>query len=292
MSGKSAVYGTFCKTTGKAYIGSSNRVEHRKWVHFNSLNTGIHHSIKLQRSWNKHTPTEYVFSVLEFCPDALLIEREQFYIDAWNAYDDGYNGRPIAESSRGSKRSPEAIAKFKATIQARYGGSPKRGMRLSDNTKHLIRIARAKQAPASLECRAAASLRMRGNKFRQGAKQSDAWRNHMSQIMKGRHTSPDTELKPGHIKRPETIAKISTALKGKPLSNEHRKKLSESHKGLPANNIKTYSFISPSGEVINITNLKRFCMKYGLSASHMNSVYYGKRNIHKGWRKDDRQRSS
>jgi group I intron endonuclease len=291
MNGKSAVYSIFCKTTGKAYIGSSNQVKHRRWVHFNNLNMGTHHSVKLQRSWNKHTPSEFVFSILEFCSDEILIEREQFYIDAWNAYDNGYNSRPIAESSRGSKRSPEAIAKFKATIQARYGGSPKRGRRLSENTKALIRAARAKQTPASDETRRKIGLKHRGNKYRLGIKHTTDWIN----SRKGRHLSPDTEFKPGRIHSPtsETISKISAALSNKPLSFDHRARLSctwlnKYAAGYVHPRIKTYQFVSPAGTIETIINLKKFCETMGLSNAHMNAVFHSKRKQHKGWKKYER----
>ncbi len=155
MSGKykklSAIYGIFCKSTGKTYVGSSNRVGLRRWKHFDALNKGTHHSIKLQRAWNKHTPSVFVFSILEICSEESLLEREQFYIDAWDSYNNGYNSNPIARSSRGSKRSPETLAKFKATMYERYGGSPNKGKKATEETKRLIRLARSKQKPPTLK---------------------------------------------------------------------------------------------------------------------------------------------
>lgn len=175
MGGKykklNAIYGIFCKITGKAYIGSSNRVGLRKWKHFDALKRGVHHSIKLQRAWNKHTASTFVFSILEICSEESLLECEQFYIDAWDAYNNGYNSNPLARSNRGAKRSSEAIAKFKATMQERYGGSPCRGRKASEETRALIRAARAKQV-ISEEVGRLIGLRSKGNTYRLGTKWS------------------------------------------------------------------------------------------------------------------------
>ena len=48
-------------------------------------------------------------------------------------------------------------------------------------------------------------------------------------------------------------------------------------------NSKTFVLRSPENEIVTITNLNEFCRERGLSAPHMNSVFHGKRNIHKGW---------
>lgn len=48
---------------------------------------------------------------------------------------------------------------------------------------------------------------------------------------------------------------------------------------------KNYRFISPSGEVIEIYNLNKFCRENNLCNRHMNSVNLGKRKHHRGWLK-------
>lgn len=52
-----------------------------------------------------------------------------------------------------------------------------------------------------------------------------------------------------------------------------------------ANKVKTFKFTNPSGQIIEITNLSKFCREYNLSSGHMCHVYHGKRNHHKGWRR-------
>ena len=46
---------------------------------------------------------------------------------------------------------------------------------------------------------------------------------------------------------------------------------------------KNYRFVSPSGDVVEIYNLKKFCKDNGLLQSKMSMVNLGKRNHHKGW---------
>lgn len=77
----------------KKYIGSSKNIEKRFRGHKKNLETGKHHSIKLQRAWNK-TKNKNIFSfeVIEEVKDIKnLKKREQYYIDLYDAYYNGYN---------------------------------------------------------------------------------------------------------------------------------------------------------------------------------------------------------
>ncbi len=77
--------------TGNSYVGSAKDIEYRWRKHRQMLTRGEHHLPKLQRSWDKHDPDVWQWIVQEECPEALLIEREQFYIDRLHAYGLGYN---------------------------------------------------------------------------------------------------------------------------------------------------------------------------------------------------------
>ena len=52
-------------------------------------------------------------------------------------------------------------------------------------------------------------------------------------------------------------------------------------------NAKHYTMVSPTGEVVEIYNMKKFCKAHGLHPSHMVEVCAGKPkyNQHKGWTK-------
>jgi group I intron endonuclease len=92
---------------GKRYIGQARNVFNRWLAHKVQLRKGKHHSIKLQRAWNKDGEQSFVFEVLEIVVDNDLTEREQWWMDHYNACKEGYNIAPIAASQSGSKRSPE-----------------------------------------------------------------------------------------------------------------------------------------------------------------------------------------
>lgn len=76
----------------KPYIGSSNNIERRWNEHIRQLNKGEHHSIKLQRAWNKYGEDNFVFTIIEECEINELLNREHYYIyEVYNSIDLGYN---------------------------------------------------------------------------------------------------------------------------------------------------------------------------------------------------------
>lgn len=99
----------------------------------------------------------------------------------------------------------------------------------------------------------------------------------------------------GHRLSEETKKKISQSHLGKSISQETKNKLSKALKGKFVNektrkkhsksSAKTYCFISPEGNITEITNLAEFCRNNNLTDSAMNMVYYGNKKSHKGWRK-------
>lgn len=110
------VYQILCVPTGKIYIGSAVDLWDRWRVHRNDL-TGrygrSHHSIYLQRAWDKYGADAFEFSILEFCERSCLIEREQYYLDLMQACDPtvGFNTLPLAASMLGRKASAETRRK-------------------------------------------------------------------------------------------------------------------------------------------------------------------------------------
>lgn len=98
---------------GRVYAGSAVNLNNRWAVHRHSLERGKHHSIKLQRAWKKHGAGSFSFSVIELVDDKnVLIEREQFWLDALRCAKIGYNVLPVAGSSAGRKFKPETLQKM------------------------------------------------------------------------------------------------------------------------------------------------------------------------------------
>src|SRR4051794_5001336 len=63
----SGIYAIRCKPTGKVYVGSAARITKRWNDHRQSLASGKHHSVLLQRAWEKYGPDAFEFTVLAYC---------------------------------------------------------------------------------------------------------------------------------------------------------------------------------------------------------------------------------
>lgn len=105
----SGIYQIKNKTNNHAYIGSAVDIDGRFRTHKSSLNKKKHHSLYLQRAWDKYGQSNFIFETLERV-EVLenLIIREQHYLDERNPE---YNICKIAGSCLGVKFSPESNLK-------------------------------------------------------------------------------------------------------------------------------------------------------------------------------------
>lgn len=87
----SGIYIIRCKPTGKVYVGSSLDIYRRWYLHKSALRHGRHHSLKLQRAWNKYGEDAFEFEIAEEVIDGLLPVYEQVYINSHNSKANGYN---------------------------------------------------------------------------------------------------------------------------------------------------------------------------------------------------------
>lgn len=195
--------------TGKFYIGSTIHTDRRFREHLSDLRKGKHHSIHLQRAFDKYGEKSFIFEIIESvdqATDEKLREREQYYIDTLMPYrrDIGYNvsrgtatcvlygenngfyGREHSEETR--FKIAESLKKY----NVKYGPVCV-GRQLSDETKKKISL---------------------GNK---GKKRSEEVRKNISEKNKGRlpwnkgkSLSDETKMKLSEINRGEnnTNAKI------------------------------------------------------------------------------------
>lgn len=101
--------------TARVYIGSAVNMAKRRGIHLHQLRHSKHHSVKLQRAWDKAGEGAFVFEVVEIVNDASqLLAREQVWLDETRAWVTGYNCNPTAGSSLGRKFTEETKAKFSA----------------------------------------------------------------------------------------------------------------------------------------------------------------------------------
>lgn len=132
------IYKIESKLKKHIYIGSSIDIKRRWRLHLSQLKNNKHHSIILQRHFNKYGLDDLEFSIIETCEVDDLIEAEQKHLDKNNAY---FNIRKIAESNLGIKRSEETKEKLRQINL---------GKKLSEKTKKKM------------------SDKMKGNKFTLG----------------------------------------------------------------------------------------------------------------------------
>lgn len=100
------------KLNGKRYIGSAKNWYIRKRIHLSQLKRQIHHSIKLQRAWDKYGEKNFAFIILEELQNEnFLIQREQWWLDNTNCE---YNICKIAGNTLGRK--PSKLSRKRMSI--------------------------------------------------------------------------------------------------------------------------------------------------------------------------------
>lgn len=96
------IYEIFCKVTKKRYIGSTTRPKERKREHFRRLKNNNHHSIKLQRAYNKYKVINFSFNIIEKFSEEVnekllekICDREKYWVKFYDSYKKGYNSSNI-----------------------------------------------------------------------------------------------------------------------------------------------------------------------------------------------------
>lgn len=251
------VPGIYCITNienDRFYIGSSIDLEQRRSNHFSNLKKGKHHSYKIQKDYNIFGKDAFVYDVLEVCEKIkeVLITREQFYLDFYDPY---YNVLKKADSSMGSKRTDEykkkmsdmfkgkkwteeAKAKYSKTMSGRKWSSSKResmkgksnfigkdnnginngfyGKKHTDEVKKKISYLRKNNLVLNENSR---------NNMLKYSKKMNGFKGEFNPMYGKRHSK-------------ETLDKIRFSRIGKSLSEETKRKISESNKIRHANNKK------------------------------------------------------
>lgn len=85
------IYKIINTETNKIYVGSSKNIEQRVRNHFSNLKRKKHHSVKLQRAYDKYGLSNFSHEVIEICEIEDLFVREQHWIDSLDSYHSGYN---------------------------------------------------------------------------------------------------------------------------------------------------------------------------------------------------------
>src|SRR6185503_16448452 len=112
----SGIYIIRCLKNNKVYVGSAIRFTIRWREHRWALAKGTHHSVLLQRAWNKYGAEAFEFVILENCPPDQLRSREQHYMDTLRSYEpaQGFNINRDSKTRLGMPTSEAAKAKISA----------------------------------------------------------------------------------------------------------------------------------------------------------------------------------
>lgn len=154
----SGIYRIDHADSGRCYVGSSVNIPDRWSWHRTYLKRNRHSNQHLQNAWNKYGESAFQWTVVETVGRDLLVEREQFWMDALGAYTNGYNLRPVADSNRGNKHTPEARARMSAAQKGKKGIIPSAEVRAKMAAAH-----RGRTHPSEVKAKIKAAHIRRGS---------------------------------------------------------------------------------------------------------------------------------
>ena len=114
---KSGIYMCTCSGNNKSYIGQAQDVKLRKCQHLSELRGKCHFNQYLQNSYNKYKEYSFSWTVLEYCDESELDEREIYWIAYYDTYKNGFNANEGGSGNRGYKRSEETNKKASESIK-------------------------------------------------------------------------------------------------------------------------------------------------------------------------------
>jgi len=148
---KSGIYQIRNTLSNKCYIGSASNSFTKRWQnHRSELNLNKHHSVYLQRAWNKYGADVFVFEVLLYCDPENCLMYEQSFLDSlkpvYNTARDAKSpmlGRKHSKSTKrqmsishlGKTHSNETCQKIS---QSNKGNKSNLGHRRSQKTKTML----------------------------------------------------------------------------------------------------------------------------------------------------------
>jgi len=203
----SGIYQIKNNSNGKLYVGSAANFFARWRDHKHRLRLKRHHSVVLQRAWDKYGSECFAFEPLMICAKKNLLFYEQRFLDALRPHEIGYNISPTANSPFGIKRSMEVKARISAALK---------GIKLSAETRARMSAAR-KGIPKSAEWIRKIADSNRGQKRSAECRLRNSFA-HKGQIVTEEHRRKLSEAGKRRIFSDATRAKISRAAQGRIMS--------------------------------------------------------------------------
>ena len=129
---KSGIYMCTCNINGKSYIGQSCDVKLRKCHHLSQLRNNNHFNQYFQNAYNKYKEYNFSWTVLEYCNEEDLDDREMYWIAYYNTYKEGFNANEGGAANRHFDRTDEFKQKMSTIIKDVWFVSDDRRKELSD----------------------------------------------------------------------------------------------------------------------------------------------------------------
>jgi len=246
---KGVIYCYHCIPTGKKYIGQTINEERRKYEHNQYCKRGI--DKKFYRAVRKYGWENFIYGVIDTLDENLLDEKETFYIQKYNSLNNGYN--------------------------ATFGGKSTRGIKLSESHKQKIRLATKGKKSG------------KNNNF-YNKKHSIELKERWSEERKNIPYWNNGQKSKRSVKCPGEGWVRGTLKKGKWWNNGTKNILSKEYPGndwKPGKiTDKTYIFISPEGNELEVKSLSSFCLEYELDYRTVLRLLKKEKKYqsHKGWK--------
>lgn len=285
---KGVIYCYHCISTGKKYIGQTINEKHRKSTHICKAKTDC--NFLFYRAVRKYGWENFIYGIIDTFDENWLNEKEIYFIEKYDTFNNGYNTTVGGEGSRGRVRTEEELKKFsqkmkgrkkteehKSKISKAHLDLNKKGIPLSEEHKKNLKLAskgkRGGENNNFYDKRHSTELKERWSKDR---KNIPYWNN--GQKNKRSVECPGKGWVRGTLK------------KGKWWNDGTKNILSKEYPGndwKPGKiTNKIYIFTSPQGNELEVKNLFSFCLEYGLDNSTIRKLFKKEKKYqsHKGWK--------
>jgi group I intron endonuclease len=282
------IYCYHCIPTGKKYIGQTVNEKQRKNAHVNRAKNGC--EFLFYRAVRKYGWQNFIYGVIDIFEENLLNEKEVYYIDYYDTFNNGYNNTIGGGGSRGRIRTEEEIKKFSEKMKGRKKTEEhklkiskahlelnKKGIPLNEEHKKNMRLAiQGKRSGKDNNFFNKTHSEKLSKKWSKERKNVPFWNN--GQINKKSIECPGDGWFPGKVSR------------GNWWNNGLKDKLSFE---CPGENWKPgkikgkiYIFISPEKNVLKIKNLTSFSKEYNIKYRIVLKMINKEKDYeqHKGWK--------